>query len=431
MGKKNKKRHVAPPASLAAAATMPIAVDDILEEIDVKAEASVPVAMADESAAGAVEASDADVACFMETALDGDESPLEHAVVAFSETHEETTGYQTSADEGIVANDVESGAGENSSDGVAADLVGEESVIGPETLQADGAAVPDGLGDDELTGLLEALIFASDKPLTLQRIRQLTRIADVERLERLLATIIAATANEPTRGILLQCVSGGYQFRSHSRYSEWVQQLIAGRPTRLSRAQLETLAIVAYRQPVTRAEIDEVRGVDSGGTLKVLHDRGLIRALGRKEDVGRPLLYGTTKEFLDFFSLADLRELPTLREYAELTDESRDKVRAMGMEVDDVTAPNSAELAEAMVEMTNEQGEAEVGVAAEMMTQGEEVDGSLSVASGDEAMHNDDAAFAEPELDNADASHNIAAMAPEVLVGDVATATAEDSVEWS
>jgi segregation and condensation protein B len=102
-----------------------------------------------------------------------------------------------------------------------------------------------------------------------------------------------------------------------------VQQLIAGRPVRLSRAQLETLAIIAYRQPITRPEIDDIRGVDSSATLKLLIDRMLIRALGKREEVGRPTLYGTTKEFLDFFSLGDLRELPTLREYSELTAESR------------------------------------------------------------------------------------------------------------
>jgi segregation and condensation protein B len=120
-----------------------------------------------------------------------------------------------------------------------------------------------------------------------------------------------------------------------------VQQLIAGRPVRLSRAQLETLAIVAYRQPITRPEIDEIRGVDSGGTLKVLLDRQLIRALGKKEEVGRPVLYGTTKEFLDFFSLGDLRELPTLREYSELTDESRSVMKKMGLDAPDSPLPSN------------------------------------------------------------------------------------------
>ena len=89
---------------------------------------------------------------------------------------------------------------------------------------------------------------------------------------------------------------------------------------------------MAYRQPITRPEIDDIRGVDSGASLRMLLDRGLIRILGKKEEPGRPLLYGTTKEFLEFFNLKDLKDLPTLREYYDLTDESRDKVRAAGFE---------------------------------------------------------------------------------------------------
>ncbi|MBA3500940.1 MAG: SMC-Scp complex subunit ScpB, partial [Deltaproteobacteria bacterium] len=172
----------------------------------------------------------------------------------------------------------------------------------------------------QLKHLVEALVFASDKPMTLVRLRQLTRVSDVRRLEQSLAEL---AEDYKERGIVLQQVSGGFQFRTRTQFSTWVQQLIAGRPVRLSRAQLETLAIIAYRQPITRPEIDEIRGVDSSATLKLLLDRALIRILGKKEEVGRPMLYGTTKEFLDFFSLGDLRELPTLREYSELTDESR------------------------------------------------------------------------------------------------------------
>jgi segregation and condensation protein B len=172
----------------------------------------------------------------------------------------------------------------------------------------------------QLKYLVEALVFASDKPVTVQRLRQLTRVADVRRLEQALADL---AEDYRERGLILQTVSGGYQFRTRTAWSAWVQQLIAGRPVRLTRAQLETLAILAYRQPITRPEIDDIRGVDSSATLKLLLDRGLIRALGKREEVGRPTLFGTTKEFLDFFSLSDLRELPTLREYSELTDESR------------------------------------------------------------------------------------------------------------
>ncbi len=186
-----------------------------------------------------------------------------------------------------------------------------------------GATLPTSaasMDDVQLKHLVEALVFASDKPITVQRLRQLTRVSDTRRLEAALAALATDFAD---RGLVLQQVSGGYQFRTRTQFSAWVQQLIAGRPVRLSRAQLETLAIIAYRQPITRPEIDDIRGVDSSGTLKMLMDRALIRILGKKEEVGRPMLYGTTKEFLDFFSLGDLRELPTLREYSELTDESR------------------------------------------------------------------------------------------------------------
>jgi segregation and condensation protein B len=103
---------------------------------------------------------------------------------------------------------------------------------------------------------------------------------------------------------------------------------------RLTRAQLETLAIIAYRQPITRPEIEDIRGVDSGATLRLLLDRALIRVLGKKEEPGRPILYGTTREFLDFFSLGDLRELPTLREYSELSPENQEMVRRLGLDVE-------------------------------------------------------------------------------------------------
>ncbi len=204
-----------------------------------------------------------------------------------------------------------------------------EAAVEGEEVESELPAAAAAMDAAQLAQLIEALIFATDKPLTLQRIRQLTRVADVNRITAALAKIAVDYAD---RGIVLSSVSGGYQFRTRSQFSSWVQQLIAGRPVRLSRAQLEALAIIAYRQPITRPEMDEIRGVDSGGTLKVLLDRQLIRSLGKKEEVGRPVLYGTTKEFLDFFSLGDLRELPTLREYSELTDESRSVMKKMGLD---------------------------------------------------------------------------------------------------
>ncbi|HEY1815952.1 MAG TPA: SMC-Scp complex subunit ScpB [Kofleriaceae bacterium] len=245
-------------------------------------------------------------------------------------------------------------AADVSDDGVSDDLA-EPSDMSTEPMEVSAAAVEaaaiaeDGepavlpssvavaLDDAKLKHLVEAIVFAAEKPVTMQRLRQLTRIADVRRIEQALELL---AADYTDRGIALQHVSGGYQFRTNTTYSAWVQQLVAGRPVRLSRAQLETLAIVAYRQPITRPEIDEIRGVDSSATLRLLLDRSLIRVLGKREEVGRPMLYGTTAEFLDFFSLQDLRELPTLREYSELTAESRQVMSdRLGIGLDDGVAP--------------------------------------------------------------------------------------------
>jgi segregation and condensation protein B len=107
-----------------------------------------------------------------------------------------------------------------------------------------------------------------------------------------------------------------------------VREQVAKKPVRMSRAQIETLAIVAYRQPVTRPEVDDIRGVDCGPVLKTLLDRGLVRIIGKKEEVGRPMLYGTAPEFLRVFNLRDLTELPTLREFYDLSAEDQSKVDA-------------------------------------------------------------------------------------------------------
>ena len=170
----------------------------------------------------------------------------------------------------------------------------------------------------ELKPILESLIFASDKPLTVRQIKSITQTTKTEPITRVLAELVEEYQE---RGMQLIEVGGGYQFRTHPDSSRWVRRLLAGRPPRLTRAMLESLAVVAYRQPVTRPEVEDIRGVDCGGVLRVLLERGLIRIMGKKEEVGRPLLYGTTKQFLEFFNLKELRELPTLKEFTELSEE--------------------------------------------------------------------------------------------------------------
>jgi segregation and condensation protein B len=177
-----------------------------------------------------------------------------------------------------------------------------------------------------MQSIVESLLFAADKPLTLKQLGDL--LGETE-LARVRAAVAAVEVAQASRGFQLHQVAGGYQFRTNPDNAQWVQKLLASKPVRLTRAQIETLAICAYRQPVTRPEIDEIRGVDSGGTLKTLLDRALIRIVGKKEEAGRPLLYGTTREFLEFFNLRDLKDLPTLREFHELSEEHLAQVAAL------------------------------------------------------------------------------------------------------
>jgi segregation and condensation protein B len=170
-----------------------------------------------------------------------------------------------------------------------------------------------------LKGLLEAVLFVSERPLTLKELARAVKV-DKKRTEELLQEL--RREHEP-RGIRIDEVAGGFAFRSSPAYTGYVRNFLAQRPVRLSRAQLETLAIVAYRQPITRPEIDEIRGVDSGPVLKGLLERDVIRILGKKDEPGRPMLYGTTQAFLELFSMTSLRDLPTLKEFTELSDDSR------------------------------------------------------------------------------------------------------------
>ncbi|MBX3186295.1 MAG: SMC-Scp complex subunit ScpB [Labilithrix sp.] len=171
-----------------------------------------------------------------------------------------------------------------------------------------------------LRGLLEALIFASDAPIRTPELAKLAS-APSKQVKELLAELKVDYA---TRGIHLDEVAGGWVFRTSPQYAPFVRDLTKQKPVRLTRAQVETLAIIAYRQPITRPEIDDVRGVDTGPVLKLLLERDLVRILGKRDEPGRPMIYGTTSQFLEFFGLKSLKDLPTLREFTELSEESRE-----------------------------------------------------------------------------------------------------------
>lgn len=171
------------------------------------------------------------------------------------------------------------------------------------------------MNDFEIKPILESLIFVSSTPIQLET---LVEILPESSKEGILEGIhrIQKEYEEDARGLELLEVAGGYQFRTKPRWAGWIQRLKQAKAVRLSRSALETLAIVAYRQPIIRPEIEEIRGVDSGWVLRTLLEKGLIKVMGRKDIPGRPIVYGTTKTFLELFSLNTLSDLPILREIA-------------------------------------------------------------------------------------------------------------------
>ena len=169
--------------------------------------------------------------------------------------------------------------------------------------------------------MLEAVLFASDKPLTLAQLAEATALPPALAKESLEA--LKAARADASSGIEVADLGGAFSLRTKAARAPEVRRLLQVKPFRLTRAALETLSIVAYRQPITRPEVEDIRGVDCGAVMKALLDRRLVRILGKKDDVGRPLLYGTSREFLELFHLKDLASLPTLREFHELSEEHR------------------------------------------------------------------------------------------------------------
>jgi len=166
---------------------------------------------------------------------------------------------------------------------------------------------------EEKVAIIEALIFACETPLTAERIAEILPGTEKKEIASLLEGL-KQEYSERGGGICLWEVAGGLQFRTRTDLAPWIRKLKAGRPALLSSAAMETLAVVAYRQPLVKSEIDRIRGVDTSGALKGLMEKKLVRIVGRKDVPGKPIIYGTTRKFLEVFNLKDLSELPTLRE---------------------------------------------------------------------------------------------------------------------
>jgi segregation and condensation protein B len=161
--------------------------------------------------------------------------------------------------------------------------------------------------------IVEALLYAAEKPLSAREIHSF--LPDVKIIDINSALKVLRYEHEAMgRSFALKEVADGYQFRSRSEYGPYIMKMLQRSPNRLSKASMETLAIVAYKQPIIRQEIERLRGVDVGGILRGLLEKGLIRVMGRKNLPGRPLIYGTTKRFLEVFDLKDIDSLPKPKE---------------------------------------------------------------------------------------------------------------------
>ncbi len=171
--------------------------------------------------------------------------------------------------------------------------------------------------------IVEALLFASDKPLNAKDIQGILPDSDINSIKSALRTL-KYEYEAMGRSFQLLEVAGGYQFRSRAIYGPYILRMYQKSPARLSKAALETLAIIAYRQPIIRQEIEKIRGVDSGGIIRSLLEKDLIRIMGRKKVPGRPILYGTTKRFLEVFNLRHIDDLPRLKEIKSLIGDEKE-----------------------------------------------------------------------------------------------------------
>ena len=184
---------------------------------------------------------------------------------------------------------------------------------------------------EELKNIIESLLFVAESPPSTERIKNILELAETRSIRNTLKEL-EKEYEDRRGGFILREVAGGFQICTRTEYAPWVKRLLQPAPYRMSKPALETLAIVAYNQPIIRSGIEHIRGVDCGGTLRTLLERRLIRVLGRKEIPGRPLIYATTKEFLEIFDLKDLKDLPTLKE-----------IEAFGAPVDEGEAASASE----------------------------------------------------------------------------------------
>jgi segregation and condensation protein B len=181
--------------------------------------------------------------------------------------------------------------------------------------------------EEKVKRIIEAILFATDKPLSMHRIKEVLEEVEMEIIKSSVSALKEEYESQG-RSFRIVEVAGGIQLITDSQYAPWLKRLYRqDKPDKLSSPALETLAIIAYRQPVTRADIEFIRGVNVDGVIRGLLERGLIKIKGRKDTVGRPFVYGTTREFLECFGLNSLADLPKLKESDVVREDVLKEVR--------------------------------------------------------------------------------------------------------
>jgi len=169
----------------------------------------------------------------------------------------------------------------------------------------------------EIKLILESLLFSTETPMRLEKLNEIFLDTPVKDLREIMAEL-KKEYEDLNRSFAIREVASGFQFYTKTEYSPWIKKFKKIRPARLSPATLETLAIIAYKQPITRAEIEDVRGVDAGGILRALLEKNLIKIVGKKDVPGKPLIYSTTPNFLTIFGLKALKDLPALEDISQV-----------------------------------------------------------------------------------------------------------------
>ena len=208
--------------------------------------------------------------------------------------------------------------------------------------------------DQELKSAIEALLFVSGNPLSLDRLKGIFEDVPKERIEEQ-AESLRREYESRQSGVMVAAVAGGYQLATQPDLAPWIRKFRAVKvSTRLSRPALETLAIIAYKQPITRTEVEAIRGVNIGGIVRNLMERRLVKIVGKKDVPGKPMLYGTSMEFLQYFGLKDLSALPTLKEFTELEPGEEVLEKTADSEPEDAGSGRDEESASAAVSEVTE-----------------------------------------------------------------------------